>query len=180
MPLGHDNIKETRGRIRQHTAYFAKSSHLEVILKPRKVSHRIRCCMIRKTLSKNHRRNFQCRESSLILLLTGNGWGMFSLILLRLLFSGFFYDEIASSSKDPKTSLRRSYALLFTTYHTLLVDKNDFHAIFDELGGPKGEHTKIFFVAFISCWLCLFIFLVRDGGCIRPNTFLVASNMKRG
>ena len=45
---------------------------------------------------------------------------------------------------------------------------------------PKGEHTETFLAAFLSCWLCLFILLVRDDGRIRPRTFSVALSMEGG
>jgi len=46
------------------------------------------------------------------------------------------------------------------------------HVIFDELGVPKCERTETFLMAFLSCWLCLFIIPLRYAGCIRPGTFL--------
>jgi len=45
---------------------------------------------------------------------------------------------------------------------------------------PRGELTETFLPAFLSCWLCLFILPVKDAGCIRPETFLVASSMEGG
>jgi len=57
---------------------------------------------------------------------------------------------------------------------------NESYAVFDELGMPKGERTETFLVAFLSCWLSLFILLVRDAGCIHPGTFVVASSMEGG
>jgi len=57
---------------------------------------------------------------------------------------------------------------------------NESYAVFDELGVPRGELTETFLPAFLSCWLCLFILPVKDAGCIRPETFLVASSMEGG
>ena len=45
---------------------------------------------------------------------------------------------------------------------------------------PRGERTETFPVAFLSCWLCLFVLPVRGAGCTRPGTFSVASSVERG
>jgi len=42
------------------------------------------------------------------------------------------------------------------------------------------QHTEIFFAAFLSCWLCVFILPVRDIDCIHTDTFSVASFMASG
>ncbi|KAJ8441591.1 LOW QUALITY PROTEIN: hypothetical protein Cgig2_023155 [Carnegiea gigantea] len=56
----------------------------------------------------------------------------------------------------------------------------DCQVIFDELGVAIGQCTEIFQAAFLSCWLCTFILLVRDADCIHPDTFSVASFMTSG
>jgi len=35
-------------------------------------------------------------------------------------------------------------------------------------------------MTFLSCWLCLFVLLVRDAGSIHLGTFSVASSMEGG
>jgi len=55
---------------------------------------------------------------------------------------------------------------------------NESHAVFEELEAPRGERTKTFLAAFLSCRLCLFVLSIRDAGCIRPGTFSVASSME--
>ncbi|KAJ8425344.1 hypothetical protein Cgig2_000649 [Carnegiea gigantea] len=52
--------------------------------------------------------------------------------------------------------------------------------IFDEVGVAIGQRTETFLTAFLFCWLCVFILLVRDTGCIRPDTFSVTSFMASG
>ncbi|KAJ8426367.1 hypothetical protein Cgig2_001893 [Carnegiea gigantea] len=61
-----------------------------------------------------------------------------------------------------------------------LPTNNESHTIFDELGVPKGDRIETFLGAILSCWLCLFVLLVRDVGYIRLRTFSVASSMERG
>ena len=82
----------------------------------------------------------------------------------------------------PMKSYRQNQVLLPTdiSLDTKVCGWNESHAVFDELGVPKREHRKTFVTAFLSCWLCLFILPVKDAGCIRPETFLVASSMEGG
>ncbi|KAJ8420953.1 hypothetical protein Cgig2_010782 [Carnegiea gigantea] len=77
---------------------------------------------------------------------------------------------------------RRSQAHLpiYVSLTTKVHGWNESHAAFDELGMPKGEQTETFLTAFLLCWLCLFLFPVKDAGCIHPGTFSVASSMERG
>ncbi|KAJ8422776.1 LOW QUALITY PROTEIN: hypothetical protein Cgig2_032094 [Carnegiea gigantea] len=56
---------------------------------------------------------------------------------------------------------------------------DDSHTILNELPVRTSARTRTFLTAFISCWLCLFIFLVKDVGYICPSTFMAASNMAR-
>ena len=56
---------------------------------------------------------------------------------------------------------------------------NESHVVFDALGVPKGERIETFLAPFLSYWLCLFILLVWDAGCIRPGTFFVALSIER-
>jgi len=56
----------------------------------------------------------------------------------------------------------------------------DFQVIFEKLGVAIGQRTETFLAAFLSYWLCTFIFPVRDASCIRPGTFSVASFMASG
>ncbi|KAJ8420231.1 LOW QUALITY PROTEIN: hypothetical protein Cgig2_021587 [Carnegiea gigantea] len=111
---------------------------------------------------------------------------------LRLSLSGRLYDEVVHNQRELTNKLPLSCTYLFTAYHKLM--KSDqgnriphpgilssiIDVIFDELGVAIGQRTETFFAAFLFCWLCIFIFPVRDAGCIRPDTFNVASFMALG
>jgi len=75
---------------------------------------------------------------------------------------------------------RRVPILDYVSLHTEVREWNESHVVFNELGMPRGERTETFFAAFPSCWLWLFILLVRDAGCIRPKSFSVPSSMEGG
>ena len=48
---------------------------------------------------------------------------------------------------------------------------------FIDLGVENSEMMAVYLAAFLSCWLCIFIFLSGDPEFIRPKTFKIASIM---
>ena len=50
---------------------------------------------------------------------------------------------------------------------------------FKELGVEDTFKDKIYLAAFLSCWLCLFVF-PQKGAFLRPGVFKVASTMADG
>nr|XP_034931162.1 uncharacterized protein LOC118061724 [Populus alba] len=51
---------------------------------------------------------------------------------------------------------------------------------FKELNVPSHIQDEVYLAAFLSCWLCKFVFPSKDVGFIRPSTFKVASMMAAG
>ncbi|KAJ8427304.1 hypothetical protein Cgig2_002216 [Carnegiea gigantea] len=105
-------------------------------------------------------------------------------------------EDILVCCKDKLTILHlfdALYASLFFYYkcsnliqalcETQLVPRlqeDDCQVIFNELRVAKGQRTETPPAAFISCWLCTFILLIRNASCICPGSFSVISFIASG
>ncbi|KAG5222370.1 Plant mobile domain family [Salix suchowensis] len=72
-----------------------------------------------------------------------------------------------------------------TNYPSGSIDKSrvrssKFICPFKELNVPSHIRDEVYLAAFLSCWLCKFVFPSKDVGFIRPSTFKVASMMAAG
>jgi hypothetical protein len=72
-----------------------------------------------------------------------------------------------------------------TTYPSGSIDKSRLHSSkfihpFKELNVPFHIQDEVYLTAFLSCWLCKFVFPSKDVGVIRFSTFKVASMMAVG
>nr|TKS09069.1 uncharacterized protein D5086_0000097120 [Populus alba] len=116
---------------------------------------------------------------------------------------GTFYDEVIPSAdelneadKKGRSFLSKSCKYLFIAFHkecqtidgdhvmTLQdwsrVRSSKFIHPFKELNVPSHIQDEVYLAAFLSYWLCKFVFPSKDVGFIRPSTFKVASMMAAG
>ena len=49
-----------------------------------------------------------------------------------------------------------------------------------ELGVVNSDRMNVYLVAFLSCWICVFVFSSGDPEFVRPETFKIASIMAIG
>ncbi|KAJ8420383.1 hypothetical protein Cgig2_032974 [Carnegiea gigantea] len=82
------------------------------------------------------------------------------------------YNEVPPNQWELTNKLPPSCTYLFTAYHKLMKV-----VIFNELGVAKGQCNKIFLGVFLSYWLCTFILLVGEAGCIPSGTLNITTFM---
>lgn len=56
----------------------------------------------------------------------------------------------------------------------------DEEKVFADIGIEDNLKQKVHLAAFLSCWLCIFVFPSRKGSYIHPRTFKIASRMALG
>nr|POF06367.1 hypothetical protein CFP56_59430 [Quercus suber] len=54
------------------------------------------------------------------------------------------------------------------------------HGVFADLQVEGDLKEKTYLSALLSCWLCIFVFPIKDPNSIRPGTFKIASSMANG
>ncbi|KAL2893825.1 DNA damage-binding protein 2 [Bienertia sinuspersici] len=54
------------------------------------------------------------------------------------------------------------------------------HEALTLLNVPEEHRQQTYLAAFLSCWLCAFVFPLKDLGCIRPSVFKPASQLASG
>ncbi|KAG6746313.1 hypothetical protein POTOM_050853 [Populus tomentosa] len=114
-------------------------------------------------------------------------------------------DELNEADKKGRSFLPKSYKYLFIAFHKECqtidgdhssgsnktnypsgsIDKSrvrssKFIHPFKELNVPSHIQDEVYLAAFLSCWLCKFVFPSKDVGFISPSTFKVASMMAAG
>jgi len=56
----------------------------------------------------------------------------------------------------------------------------DEEKVFADMGIEDNLKQEVHLAAFLSCWLCIFVFPSKKGSYIRPGTFKIVSRMARG
>ena len=62
--------------------------------------------------------------------------------------------------------------------HGPLFDKE--HGVFADLQVKGDLKEETYLSVLLSCWLCIFVFPIKDQNSIRPGTFKIASSMANG
>ncbi|KAK4382514.1 hypothetical protein Sango_2727700 [Sesamum angolense] len=105
--------------------------------------------------------------------------------LVRLSMRGCLYDEVVPSALevtgvDEKRErfIPRSSKYLLYAYHLLQsADDNRSSRTSIDKWSLKED---VYLVAYLACWLCVFVFPSKDVNSIRPSTFMMASLMANG
>uniref|UniRef100_A0A6N2KY82 Aminotransferase-like plant mobile domain-containing protein n=1 Tax=Salix viminalis TaxID=40686 RepID=A0A6N2KY82_SALVM len=92
---------------------------------------------------------------------------------------------MAAAAAPVPFSVGKSSSSNKTSYPSGSIDKsrvrsNKFIHPFKELNVPSHIQDEVYLAAFLSCWICKFVFPSKDVGFIRPSTFKVASMMAAG
>ncbi|KAL0358132.1 UNVERIFIED_CONTAM: hypothetical protein Scaly_1498900 [Sesamum calycinum] len=120
-------------------------------------------------------------------------WDLHELVGLSM--TGCLYDEVVPSAVeltgiDEKREIfiPRSNKYLFYAYHLLQSadDNRCSHASIDKWEGlfaklciERSLKEEVYLVAYLACWLCVFVLPGKDVNSIRPSTFKIASFMAK-